>query len=513
MLRTLSARILISFAVLAITFVVTTATLIRNTSEVEAEVDLIGNGYVKAAMAASDLELREEALNTYLDQTLPVEKSPASAATHLKTKNTQRQDALAQTVIAIEAVAELAQDRDEHRYNEIRTQVDFLQSSVDRSKPTFDAVVAHPAIGAPSPLAGDEARAAFERLAQLHTEEQAIYRQSDLLLIKLRSRLFGDQDHPGTGTIAQLLRNEHSIRLYTFYMGLAASLLGLVLTISAVITLRPLRRLRDGARRVAAGDYAGQVAERGPTEVAELAREFNSMARAVQERERELVRSERLAAVGKMAAMITHEVRNPLSSIGLNTELLVDELGADADEARGLCKAITHEVDRLTAITEEYLAFARLPKPKIAPEPINAMVSALAQFVRQDLGAKRVELATELATGDPVALVDAAQIRQCLVNLVRNATDAVVARGSGKVTLRTRRTGARVAIEVEDDGVGIPADLLPKLFDPFFSTKDGGSGLGLALTQQIVKDHGGDLRVVSEVGRGTTFSLSVPAAA
>ena len=183
------------------------------------------------------------------------------------------------------------------------------------------------------------------------------------------------------------------------------------------------------------------------------------MARAVQERERELVRCERLAAVGKMAAMITHEVRNPLSSIGLNTELLDDELGADADEARALCRAITHEVDRLTAITEEYLAFARLPKPKIAPEPVNAMVQALAQFVREDLGAKQVELATDLDAGDPVALVDASQIRQCLVNLVRNATDAVTAKGKGKVTLRTRRAGERVAIEVEDDGVGIPPEV------------------------------------------------------
>ena len=301
-------------------------------------------------------------------------------------------------------------------------------------------------------------------------------------------------------------------------MALAATILGLAVTISTVVTLRPLRRLHDGARRVAAGDYASYIAERGPTEVAELAREFNSMARAVQERERELVRSERLAAVGKMAAMITHEVRNPLSSIGLNTELLVDELGADADEARALCQAITREVDRLTAITEEYLAFARLPKPKIAAEPVNAMVSALAQFVRLDLGTRGVELATDLDADDPVALVDAAQIRQCLVNLVRNATEAVAVKGrhledaKGVVTLRTRRTGDRVAIEVEDDGVGIPPDVLPRLFDQFFSTKDGGSGLGLALTQQIVKDHGGDLRVASAVGRGTTFTLSVPRA-
>jgi signal transduction histidine kinase len=205
-------------------------------------------------------------------------------------------------------------------------------------------------------------------------------------------------------------------------------------------------------------------------------------------------------------------VRNPLSSIGLNTELLEEELAAvsDVDEARELCRAIHREVDRLTLITEEYLSFSRLPKPKLAHEQVNAMVSALAAFVREDLAVKQVTLTTDLAAGDPIARIDAAQIRQCLLNLIRNAAEAVAAKGSGHVTLRTRTAAGRVEIDVEDNGIGIPAEVLPQLFDPFFSTKEDGSGLGLALTQQIVRDHGGDLRVDSMVGRGTTFTVSVP---
>jgi len=207
--------------------------------------------------------------------------------------------------------------------------------------------------------------------------------------------------------------------------------------------------------------------------------------------------------------MITHEVRNPLSSIGLNAELLEDELG-DNPEARNLCGAIHREVDRLTAITEEYLAFTRMPKPKRAPEAVNTLVGSLAAFVREDLAAKQIALAIELAPGDPIASVDAGQIRQCLINLVRNAAEAIADHGKGTITLRTRHTGARVELEVQDDGAGIPPDVLPRLFDPFFSTKEGGNGLGLALTQQIVREHGGDLRVDSAVGRGTTFTVSVP---
>jgi len=140
--------------------------------------------------------------------------------------------------------------------------------------------------------------------------------------------------------------NEQRLLRLTLYLCGSAIVIGLLITVWATLTLRPLRRLRDGARRIAAGDYASRIEEKGPAEVAELAREFNVMGRAVEEREREKVRSERLAAVGKMAAMITHEVRNPLSSIALNTELLGDELdrlgeGADIAEARALCRAIT----------------------------------------------------------------------------------------------------------------------------------------------------------------------------
>jgi signal transduction histidine kinase len=234
------------------------------------------------------------------------------------------------------------------------------------------------------------------------------------------------------------------------------------------------------------------------------------MGRAVQEREEEKLRAERLAMVGKMAAQIAHEVRNPLSSIGLNTELLEDELGDNATEARELCRAIHTEVNRLTEVTETYLGL-RGGKPRLAQESLNAIIDDLVGFVRNDLATRHVELTTKLDPGDPTVHIDANQIRQCLINLVRNAADAVSAKGGGQVVLRTRREDKHVQIEIEDSGIGIPNELLPRLFDPFFSTKEGGSGLGLALTQQIIRDHGGEIHVASRVGRGTTFTLTVPA--
>lgn len=505
-MRTLSARILLGFAALTITFGVITATVVVNMQQVEDHVVLIGKGFMPLALESKDLARIQDDLHTALDELKDdAIIDPRRARLAQLRRNRDR------AVLSLRTVLDELDKRiavDPKQFVISRPKIEALGRAVSALDPMYEVALAQsrpdPADADPEAAAGQR-RAVTDAITRLKTEERKINRDVADLARQLERSV--------SRTTANLERNEHQLRIQTIYLGLTAVALGLMITIWVVITLRPLRRLREGARRIAAGDYASRVDDRGPTEVADLAREFNSMGRAVEERQRELVRSERLAAVGKMAAMIAHEVRNPLSSIGLNTELLEDELGAvgdNAEEARSLCRSIHREVDRLTQITEEYLAFARLPKPKLAHEPINPMVGALAAFVREDLATKHVALTTDLAPGDPVARIDAQQIRQCLINLIRNATEAVVAKGHGHVTLRTRELGTRIEISVEDNGVGIPPDVLPQLFDPFFSTKEDGSGLGLALTQQIVRDHGGDVRVDSTVGRGTTFTVSVP---
>lgn len=502
-MRTLSARILLGFAALTVTFGVITATLVVNMRQVEDQVVLIGKGYVPLALVAKDLARRQDDLRSYLEEGIQGESNAQVTRLALRRARSNRDRAVKQTRRIVDDVQKQI-DVDPRQFKVTRPLIASLEELMAGTEGLYEQVLTAPPIGLPETW-DEKQKASYEALQKLRTDERKVM---------LKATELSEQLDQFVAQRTQTLEdNEHALRIYTIFGGLAAVLLGLGITTWVVITLRPLRRLRDGARRIAAGDYASRIPEKGPSEVADLAREFNSMGRAVEERERGLVRSERLAAVGKMAAMITHEVRNPLSSIGLNTELLEEELGdsPNATEARDLCRSIHREVDRLTAITEEYLAFARLPKPKVAQESLNTMVGALVSFVREDLASKQVGLATELADDDPIGIIDAGQIRQCLINLVRNATEAVVAKGGGKVTLRTRRDGNRVAIEVEDDGVGIPTDVLPRLFDPFFSTKEGGNGLGLALTQQIVRDHGGDLDVTSTVGQGTTFTVRVPA--
>jgi signal transduction histidine kinase len=488
-LRSLSVRILLGFAVLTIAFGGITGNIVLNQHRLESYVQRVNSTSLPLSQNLKDFASRCEDLFQYVDGGLEKESNPTAGRGRVAMLRQRRDHELERIEKFLDA----------HPGSErgIGTTVDAWRMQIDGLKVLYDNLQV-----ALEQSADPTSTAVRDALAPIRDSERRISRDVMAIAQGLERSL-------GKG-LMDLQDKETKSRNITILLGTIAVGLGLMMTTWVLINLRPLRRLQHAARRVAAGDYGNRIEEKGPAEVADLARELNTMARAVEERERELVRSERLAAVGKMAAMITHEVRNPLSSIGLNTELLEDEVQGNT-EARDLVRAIHREVDRLTAITEEYLSFARMPKPKIQAEAINPMVGALAAFVQPDLAAKQVKLVVELGPGDPIALVDGAQMRQCLINLVRNASEALATRGSGTVKLRTRVVGDRVMIDVEDDGVGIPPDVLPRLFDPFFSTKEGGSGLGLALTQQIVKDHGGDLSVQSTVGSGTTFTVSVPA--
>lgn len=517
-MRTLSARILLGLIALTITFGVFAVTIVLNLREVEDEASLILRGYVPLAIKSAGLARSEEELKAYLEQGIQDAVRPGEIANRLSSLRKKRDQALEIVKTGIDNLRALV-NSDGQAASEVTKQlpattslVNELKQAVEKLEPSYKTVLDTPPLHVPNKSdpnfqvfhdALDPAhKLEYDALQQLRDAEKNI----SYIVGKIQT----NSERRATVTKDWLANNERTILMRAIYFGIAAVVLGILTTTWVAVTLRPLRRLREGARRIAAGDYGKRISETGPTEIADLAREFNSMGRAVQEREEEKLRAARLAMVGKMAAQIAHEVRNPLSSIGLNTELLEDELDEHATEARELCRAIHTEVNRLTEVTETYLGL-RGGKPKLAQESLNAIIGDLVGFVRNDLATRQVQLETKLDPKDPTGHIDANQIRQCLINLVRNAADAVSAKGGGQVVLRTRSEHDHVEIEIEDNGVGIPSELLPRLFDPFFSTKEGGSGLGLALTQQILRDHGGEIHVASRVGRGTTFTLSVPA--
>jgi signal transduction histidine kinase/HAMP domain-containing protein len=221
-----------------------------------------------------------------------------------------------------------------------------------------------------------------------------------------------------------------------------------------------------------------------------------------------LIQTERLAAIGKMAAHVTHEVRNPLSSIGLNVEMLADELEAAGPEAEGLLRAIQREVDRLTGITEEYLRLARLPAPRLEAEDLTDLVRQVVHFVEPDMRAGGVVLEVDVPEHLPPVALDESQLRQALLNLLRNAQEAMPGGGRVRVAVQAEPEGVRV--RVSDRGSGIAPEHRERIFDLFYTTKERGTGLGLPLTQQIVVAHGGTIRCMAEPAGGTTFELRLP---
>jgi two-component system NtrC family sensor kinase len=323
-------------------------------------------------------------------------------------------------------------------------------------------------------------------------------------LNRMRRSLRGE-----SGQIAQRLRDDEETALqFAGGLGGVGLLIGIVAFVIILRTLRPLRVLRARAQQVAGGDYARRIAVSSHDEIGELVREFDLMAAAIQEREQRLIRSERLATVGRMAAQITHEVRNPLASIGLYAELLGDEIAEKGPEPRRLLSSIASEVDRLTEITENYLRFARFPEAKLEAEDLGAIATSVLEFSRAELAQAGIALDLQVADGLPEVSADESQLRQALLNLVRNAREAMTAGGRLRVVVDAGDGGVR--LRLSDTGSGIPEADLAKIFDPFFSTKDKGTGLGLALVQQIVAEHGARIDVESPTGQGTTFTLTFP---
>lgn len=233
---------------------------------------------------------------------------------------------------------------------------------------------------------------------------------------------------------------------------------------------------------------------------------------AEKELQRQMIQSERLAVVGRMAANVAHEIKNPLGTIVLNAEMLEEELGrwdpGETAEGRELLGVIKSELDRLIEVVEEYLQFARLPVVKLEPGSVNEVVSDLLSFLKEEVAERNVLLVEDLQPDLPPAEVDAKQLRQALLNIVKNSFEAMPQ--GGKLTVTSVEREGRVEITVADTGKGISEDHLDLVFTPFFSTKHGGTGLGLSITSHIIKEHRGTIGFQSYPDLGTTFTIRIP---
>jgi two-component system NtrC family sensor kinase len=309
-----------------------------------------------------------------------------------------------------------------------------------------------------------------------------------------------------------------------------------------------VNQLYEGTRRIADGDLDTRVEVRGRHELARLAESFNRMAGDLRTARRELtewsqkledkvvekteelsraqrqvLQMEKMASLGKLSATVAHELNNPLTGVltyaGLVRRELADQPIATAvrDELTQYLSLIERECKRCGTIVQNLLLFARPTGTEMTPVDLNQVVQRSLMLVRHHLEISGVKLHCEPLSGDSQMVADEGQLEQALIALLVNAVEAMncLPRGDGQLSVHLRGTADEVEIDVADNGVGIPADVLPLIFEPFFSTKEAenGVGLGLSVVYGIVQRHGGRIEVESQVGQGTVFHVRLPRSA
>jgi signal transduction histidine kinase len=296
--------------------------------------------------------------------------------------------------------------------------------------------------------------------------------------------------------------------------------LGILLSLYLSWSLaRPLRELTEAAGKVAAGDLSAKVALRGGDEIGSLSRTFNEMVERLRENralEERLHFAERATAMGRLASAVAHEIRNPLNSINLSIDHVRERLApaeparrGDFDRILGNMKA---EISRLNRLVGDFLSFGKPMRldPRVCA--VDEAVREVASLVEHQARDQGVDLEVTAEPGLPRIVADPELLKTCFLNLMINALDAMPE--GGKLRLHIRPTpddeDQQLVVSVSDTGRGMTPDEIRAAFEPYFSTKDAGLGLGLALTRKIVEDHGGAISLDSALGRGTTARIRLP---
>jgi len=231
----------------------------------------------------------------------------------------------------------------------------------------------------------------------------------------------------------------------------------------------------------------------------------------LKELQKKLIHSQQLAVIGELSASIAHEIRNPLVAINTSVGILKNGLNLNGQDQE-LMGIICEESMRLKKITDDFLQFARPNKPKLKKANINALLQEILLFLRHKIG-NNIHQNLNLAKILPNVSVDPNQLRQVVINIVINAVEAMPAGGSLSIStslLQTSVANQHIEIVFKDSGCGIDEPDLKKIFQPFYSTKEKGAGMGLSICERIIQNHGGEIKVVSRLGEGTQFSIILP---
>ncbi|MGH9428277.1 MAG: sensor histidine kinase, partial [Terriglobia bacterium] len=313
---------------------------------------------------------------------------------------------------------------------------------------------------------------------------------------------------------APMVRSLQETQLHILQIGLVSLLIGLLgaAFLGARITT-PIIRLKEGSLRAASGDLSATIDVQSGDELEALAQHFNYMMAQIKQHQEERIRAERLAAVGYMVNTVVHDCRTPITVIKGFASVL-QEFQTSPAQQREYLDFIQFEVDRMERMLDEILQYAVERKTSLVfhEEPLDDFVKECCTEIKVLLKTTQIQLSSDLRC-NALVRIDRDKLRRAILNLAANAREAM--KGEGEIRLKTESTDGQAVIHVEDTGSGIPEELRKKIFEPFFTHGKSlkGFGLGMSITQRIIADHSGRIELQSELGKGTTFSIWLPATA
>ena len=290
-----------------------------------------------------------------------------------------------------------------------------------------------------------------------------------------------------------------------------------VSTIFAVnrLFLKPLNRIRKGAELIGRGDFRYQVPVASHDEVGDLAQTFNQMAiqlkdsfESIQKSQERIIQAEKLSSLGQLSARLAHELKNPLTSIKMILQAILN--GSSAPEmTKEDAEVILKEVKKLDSILTQFLSFAKPSRLELRPLNLGHVIEEVLSLMKAEFNRSKVEVLLEIS-GLPEIIGDYEKMTQILINLLHNSIEAMPEGGKLKIGVQEifDNNQRKVLFRVEDSGQGIPEEYRKKVFDPFFTTKEGGTGLGLSIVYSIIKEHHGSIDLQSQVGKGTVFTIT-----
>jgi len=320
-------------------------------------------------------------------------------------------------------------------------------------------------------------------------------------------------------SLEEMRAEMQNTRLMMILIGCGGLLIGVA---GAVLLARritgPLKKLVEGTVKISKEDFSQMIDITSQDEIGNLAQSFNEMSRQLllarkrmEAANRKLIQAEKLASIGRISAGIAHEIRNPLTSVKLNIQKLIQSEQLNEVEKEHL--SLSQEgISQMEKFVKELLDFTRVPELNLDRFPIEQILEESVKTLADTLELKKVVIEKNFEEGLPQILADGDKLRQVFLNILRNAYEAVEERGRINISLSLleEQSGSKIRVEISDNGCGIPEEYRETIFEPYYTTKSSGIGLGLAIARKIIEQHMGSLKVEENVEKGTSFVILIP---